>query len=146
MIQQKSYKKHKAKRNAESAAYQKTHKGGTTRWRDKNPEKVRASALKKYGLTVEDYANLKNFQNGTCAICHKPETRRNTRTNKLWELAVDHCHDTLEVRGILCSACNRGIGFFAHDPALLASAIFYINNPTAKSVLPNKIVPFRKAA
>ncbi|MGW4446464.1 endonuclease VII domain-containing protein [Streptomyces sp. NPDC004682] len=52
---------------------------------------------KTYGLSPADYQKLFEFQDGRCAICR--ETRK---TN----LAVDHCHKTEAVRGLLCARCN----------------------------------------
>lgn len=60
---------------------------------------TRAARLKAtYGITGEDYKALYDFQGGVCAICL--ESRR---TN----LAVDHCHKTEAVRGLLCARCNN---------------------------------------
>ncbi|WP_087886633.1 endonuclease VII domain-containing protein [Streptomyces alboflavus] len=56
-----------------------------------------ARVLKTYGLSSDDYARILKFQNGRCAICG--ETRRAN-------LAVDHCHKTNAVRGLLCARCN----------------------------------------
>ncbi|MGD0290750.1 MAG: endonuclease domain-containing protein [Candidatus Binataceae bacterium] len=42
-------------------------------------------------------------------------------------LARDHCHKTNRQRGLLCSSCNMGLGLFRDDPALLASAIKYLD-------------------
>lgn len=50
-----------------------------------------------YGLSAEEYKRLLEAQGGKCAICR--ETRK---TN----LAVDHCHKTEAVRGLLCARCN----------------------------------------
>jgi hypothetical protein len=41
-------------------------------------------------------------------------------------LAVDHCHEGGEVRGLLCGRCNMAIGRFEHDPHLLQAAIDYL--------------------
>jgi hypothetical protein len=38
----------------------------------------------------------------------------------------DHCHDTGEVRGLLCFSCNNGLGDFHHNPDLLQIAIDYL--------------------
>lgn len=59
--------------------------------------------LAKYGLTIEDYERLVEAQGGVCAICGKPAPREQ-------RLVVDHCHLSGQVRGLLCSPCNRAIG------------------------------------
>ena len=81
---------------------------------------ARKSALKyKYGMTLEDYEVLFEGQDGLCAICSKRE-----RQNKL--LAVDHCHHTGKIRGLLCSMCNTAIGKLDDDPKLLQRALDYL--------------------
>lgn len=58
----------------------------------------RSARLKAaYGLTVEDFQLVFEYQGGRCAIC------RETRTKNL---AVDHCHKTEAIRGLLCQRCN----------------------------------------
>jgi len=87
-------------------------------------ESVKRSNLKnKYGLTFEDYEAMLERQSGGCAICGTTEVRGFGD-----RLAVDHCHDTNTVRGILCGNCNRGIGNFNHDPALLLAAAGYLSS------------------
>ncbi len=57
----------------------------------------------KYGITLEDYENMFQSQNGVCKICkNKCSTGKN--------LAVDHCHETGKVRGLLCAKCNVNLG------------------------------------
>ena len=57
----------------------------------------------KYGITVEQYDQMMDEQGGTCKICKSldPTGRR---------LAVDHCHETGRVRGLLCPSCNTALG------------------------------------
>jgi hypothetical protein len=62
-------------------------------------------ALRTYGITPEEYAQLLKHQGGRCAVCRqRPRSRR---------LAIDHDHETGEVRGLLCSpegySCNRDV-------------------------------------
>lgn len=76
-----------------------------------------------YGITLEHYKELLAKQNGKCAICKMPEADELYR-----RLAVDHCHDTLKVRGLLCHRCNRGIGMFKNSVDNLRSAIVYLSS------------------
>jgi hypothetical protein len=55
-----------------------------------------------------------------CEICRKTEDDNGRR------LAVDHCHITGKVRGILCNGCNRGIGYLGDDVERLENAIKYL--------------------
>lgn len=85
------------------------------------PIKNKNNKLKKaYGITIDEYNKLFNLQDGCCAICnrHQTELTRN--------LAVDHNHITGEIRGLLCSNCNTGIGNLRDDVNLLERAIEYL--------------------
>jgi hypothetical protein len=75
---------------------------------------------RKYGLTLEQYTELFNKQNGKCAICGKHQTELKQA------LCVDHDHQNNNVRGLLCSKCNRGIGMLEDNVQLLTNAINYI--------------------
>lgn len=77
-----------------------------------------------YGLQPGEYEELLAFQGGTCAI---PSCRAN---GKARALAVDHDHDTGEVRGILCSVHNRWLlGIFVND---LQAGLDYLASPPAR--------------
>lgn len=79
---------------------------------------------KNYGVTYEWYQNKLIEQNNVCAICAQPETA--IIKGKVLALAVDHCHDTGKVRGLLCRACNNAIGALKHDEVILQRAIQYL--------------------
>lgn len=97
-------------------------------WDQRNKDKVRAHQLwTKFRITVEQYDALWEEQQGLCAICGEPERER--RNGKLKMLAVDHCHRTDQIRGLLCCGCNQGLGRFQDSERLLRSALAYINRP-----------------
>lgn len=75
--------------------------------------------LKKKGCTPEQWASIVRRQRGKCAICGA-EPRGCRR------LDLDHSHKTGKLRGLLCSSCNRGIGFLKDSILLLSSAITYL--------------------
>ncbi len=93
-------------------------------WKKKYKEKEkilkRRYKLKKYGLTIEDYANLIKKQNYSCAIC-------NTNINQLKEkLGVDHNHVTGKTRGLLCFPCNSAMGLLKENKNTLIKMLEYI--------------------
>lgn len=90
-----------------------------------NPEKVRAWSRRNrpqqrrrqvYGMDRAAWDALVIAHGGCCAICG----------DQLVKPHIDHCHQTGAIRGLLCSACNTGIGLLRDDPALLHSAIAYL--------------------
>jgi hypothetical protein len=60
------------------------------------------------------------LQEGRCAICKSPLSEGQKGH------AVDHCHTTGTVRGLLCPSCNLGLGKFRDDPQLLSEAVRYL--------------------
>lgn len=88
------------------------HATANRTWGRQNTAKTQIYArrknLKQYGLTLEDYDVLLAEQNGVCAICKKK-----CATGK--RLAVDHCHQTGAIRGLLCYRCNSHLGWLEAD-------------------------------
>lgn len=72
----------------------------------------------KLGVPIGTYAAKLAEQGGGCAICGKIPGNRAHH--------LDHCHETGEVRGVLCPSCNRGIGAMRDDVELLQAAIDYL--------------------
>lgn len=88
----------------------------------KNKELKRALHLKsKYGITPEDFDAMWKTQGGACKICRKIFERRS-------QAHIDHNHNTDKVRGLLCAACNWGIGCFKDSKDLLTEAIKYLGD------------------
>lgn len=100
--------------------------------RERNPLRHRAKEfLKRFGLTLEGYYRMHDAQEGVCACCERPETTK--RHGKLVWLAVDHCHSTGAVRGLLCNNCNQGIGQFKDSAELLRRAAAYLERHAKKT-------------
>ncbi len=78
---------------------------------------------REFGITLEEYNRLLEQQNGKCACCG-----RSTPGNRRERFAVDHCHTTGRVRGLLCFHCNTGIGHLNEDIELFRRAIDYLNS------------------
>lgn len=92
-----------------------------TRRRDRNRNMYRY-----YGITLEQFDEMFEAQNGVCAICKQPESRKETRRGKLMTLVVDHCHKTKKVRALLCWRCNIGLGAACDSVSVLRQMIDYL--------------------
>lgn len=107
-------------------AHPEKHRQNCAEWYEENGRQYAwERQLAAYGLTPEDYDDLFMAQQGVCAVCFEPE--RITRNDgEVRPLVVDHNHDTGEVRGLLCSTCNTGIGMLKDSSDLLESALIYL--------------------
>lgn len=107
--------------------YRRKYPSGARARASSNPHSLkerRAYQLKKnYGITVEQYDEMLVRQGGGCAICGSTESGDIRRP----VLHIDHCHETGVIRGLLCMACNNGLGLFSDSPARLQSAAAYLS-------------------
>lgn len=78
-------------------------------WEDPDAAR-RAWEKSKYGVCKED------FQYSCCWICGSTQ-----------KLCIDHCHNSNEVRGLLCVRCNTALGMFGDNTVSLHRAIEYLN-------------------
>ena len=76
--------------------------------------RIRARRLRKYKLAEKQYQDILVQQGWQCAICSGVP------------YAVDHCHRSKKVRGVLCRLCNTGLGHFKDSPKLLRAAANYL--------------------
>lgn len=101
-------------------------KEAVANWYKNNSEYVKSrqrvrNLQSQYGITEEQYFQLLSIQNNSCAIC-----KTNKPTGRWKVFAVDHCHTTGQVRGLLCNECNRGIGLLKDSSDLLLAAVEYL--------------------
>lgn len=88
--------------------------------RQASPEWKRNNNLIRYhGIDSSIYFEMLRDQGGVCKICLCPPAE-----GKM--LCVDHCHSTLEIRGLLCPKCNKALGLFSDSKVALERAISYL--------------------
>jgi len=71
---------------------------------------------KRYRITIDQFTELLESQEGKCAVCGTRDGRQ----------VVDHDHDTGKVRGILCVRCNVSIGGLGDTVNGLMRAVRYL--------------------
>jgi len=82
--------------------------------------KTRTARLKHYyGLTLEEYDQILETQNGVCKICGSI----NLDGRRLY---IDHDHKTGKIRGLLCHKCNSMLGYVNDDINVLLKAVSYL--------------------
>lgn len=74
---------------------------------------------RRYAIGALDYEAMLVFQDGRCAICGEVPVRDKT-------LHVDHDHRTGAVRGLLCTRCNTGIGWWQDNGLRMFKAAAYV--------------------
>ena len=89
-----------------------------------------------YRVEPIDVISLREKQMGVCAICgyDQPDDR---------DLAIDHDHITGTVRGLLCTRCNMGLGYFSSIELLKAAADYLSKERPPMRYLP-KVVSKRQ--
>lgn len=80
---------------------------------------IRSALKHKYNITFETYDELRNKQNGVCAVCKKV-----CKSGK--RLSVDHNHSTGRIRGLLCGKCNTALGLAEDSIERLYALIAYL--------------------
>jgi hypothetical protein len=88
-------------------------------------------------LTDAEYEAMLVAQKGVCAICGCPQASvrfvdKNGDEKTRHALYVDHCHASGRIRGLLCSHCNSGLGFFRDSIESLTNAIAYLERTAQK--------------
>ena len=78
--------------------------------------------MRKYGIDTNEYNQLLESQNYTCAICGSTETGGKGKKH----FSVDHCHTTKKVRGLLCKSCNIMLGEAKDNTRILSKALEYL--------------------
>jgi len=107
-------------------------------WDSRTPKRRLEQHLKyKYNLSIERCLEILDEQNGNCAICSDILPDLFQYENRRRGYAIDHNHETGEVRGILCTECNALLGMAQDSVEILSSAIDYLNNKGSYALIDN---------
>ncbi len=112
--------------NARSRKYHAEHRDQAKARYQENREEIlqkdwERGIQRKYSITPKDYFTMLESQNGCCAICST-----DTPWGRSDRFAIDHDHASGEVRGLLCHACNTGLGNFKDSINSFRKAIAYL--------------------
>lgn len=96
---------------------------------------LRGNLKQFYNITLEQYLEMYEKQDGKCAVCGEEEVEVHHATGERRRLAVDHDHNCCPgrescgrcIRGLLCNACNRGLGLLNDSVERLERAIGYLD-------------------
>lgn len=83
---------------------------------------------KTYDIGYDDFQKMFEDQDGKCKICGSEGFALVQNQRVL--LVVDHCHDSGNVRGLLCHNCNRALGLLQDNIENLKSAVRYLEGAT----------------
>lgn len=85
---------------------------------------ARKGRARRHAIQVSPtlYRSLVERFGATCGIC-SAAAGTNGRGDRL---AVDHCHTTGRIRGLLCHRCNTALGLLADSPDMLRNALAYL--------------------
>lgn len=85
-----------------------------------------------YGITPEQYQELLEKQNYSCAVCGRHESEFTKK------LAIDHDHGTGEIFGLLCTVCNRVLIGKIRKSEMYLAAAKYLEKGTGWFVPPKQ--------
>lgn len=94
-------------------------------------------AITRHGLSLDLHAQMLREQNHSCAVCLRP-------FEKGKPICIDHDHSCCNkeascgkcIRGLLCSRCNKMLGFACDTPSTLHAAAAYLENRRGKPAGP----------
>ena len=120
----KYYLANRAKAKAKATAYRANNKEAIKAYRESRKERDKLLRMcHTYGIAEE--RGLELIQSKQCPICGVELVWNGNTSNSL---AVDHCHESGEVRDAICQSCNKMLGFAKDNPETLIRAAQYLNH------------------
>lgn len=101
------------------------------RWHSLSPEeKLNKTYKRNYNVSYNDVKQMYDDQQGLCGACEDPITLGR------YTGVVDHCHNTNKIRGVVCPACNKALGFVYDDTNRLNKLISYLEKHSGTGLEP----------
>ena len=98
------------------------------KWRRIGRDSAQKSVMRrKYGMSLEDFRQMFEGQEGLCGICSKHLCLSCGHNRCRQKAHIDHDHATGKVRGILCASCNIGLGHFDDSRSALGNAVGWVS-------------------
>lgn len=115
------------------------HKAKSAKWYQENKVKKQTSSRKNYykktyNLTLKQRDEFFKDFSHTCTICECKVKKKGKLAGN--QGVIDHCHDTGEIRGLLCAQCNKALGCFKDNIESLKNAIKYLGQNSCKKLKP----------
>lgn len=86
----------------------------------------------RYRIEPEAFFQMVKQQKGLCAICQADLELSLESARRRKSAAIDHCHSTGAVRGLLCQPCNSGMGLLGDSVERLLAAVQYLQDFQSK--------------
>lgn len=124
------------------------HKKWALIYPDRLKKSSKNTGLKRlYGITLEQKQSMLVKQNSCCAWCKIGITEylESQKDNKIiHDFAVDHNHETGQIRGLLCNPCNRALGLLKENVQTFKNGIDYLNHYNSIPTEQSNIIPLFK--
>lgn len=120
-----NFQRWKAENKESRAAYMKDYMSKYAETSEAKAATFIRNLWRNYKLSPDQFNSMWESQKGKCGICQVEMAPRGRDPHAV---SVDHNHQTGEIRGLLCQACNRGIGNLKDCPAVLEAAANYLRS------------------
>lgn len=112
-----------------SKKWRETNPNYVSQWKSRNKKRTKEMKRKeylksKYGISIEQYDDMRVAQQYKCYVCNKHENEIPNAGPTA--LNVDHCHETGAIRKLLCMSCNIALGKVNDSIEILQRCIDYI--------------------
>lgn len=117
------YERNKDKATENVRNWRNKNKSYIKQYREENRQKhYKQEVVRKYGVHTEWFDEQIEIQGNSCKCCKRGFRWGDKQTTP----HVDHCHESNEVRGILCNRCNTVLGLCNDDVGLLSELARYL--------------------